>query len=190
MSEEEKARWVALYGEFEKPLYNVVYRMLWDAGESQDIVQEAFLRCWRKRSGIRPEGQKAVLYRAAINLAINRRRQLRLWRFVGVEAVDDEAAADRTEEATIPQRMREAVDALPYAYRSVLLLTEIAGMNYSEVAGTLGISEGTVGSRRARALTRLRKTMESETSAPSGHQATIQADHGPVEPKLDDGELS
>jgi DNA-directed RNA polymerase specialized sigma24 family protein len=90
MSGDDQARWVALYGELEKPLYNVVYRMLWDASESQDIVQEAFLRCWRKRSGIRPEGQKAVLYRAALNLAINRRRRLRLWRFVGVEAVDDE----------------------------------------------------------------------------------------------------
>jgi RNA polymerase sigma-70 factor (ECF subfamily) len=189
VSEDEKARWVALYGELEKPLYNVVYRMLWDAGESQDIVQEAFLRCWRKRSGIRPEGLKAVLYRAALNLAINRRRRLRLWRFVGVEAVDDEPTEVRTDEA-IPQRMREAVDALPAPYRSVLLLTEIAGMTYGEVAGTLGIGVGTVGSRRTRALARLRKTLEARASGPSEHRATDQADDESVEPKLDDGELS
>ena len=113
MWENEQARWVAMYAELEKPLYNVVYRMLWDAGESQDIVQEAFLRCWRKRTGIRPEGLKAVLYRAALNLAINRRRRLRLWRFVGVEAIDEEPTEARTDEA-IPRHMREAVDALPH----------------------------------------------------------------------------
>jgi hypothetical protein len=48
--------------------------------------------------------------------------------------------------------MREAVDALPAPYRSVLLLTEIAGVTYGEVADTLGIGKGTVGSRRTRAL--------------------------------------
>jgi RNA polymerase sigma-70 factor (ECF subfamily) len=186
MSEDEKARWVALYGELEKPLYNVVYRMLWDAGESQDIVQEAFLRCWRKRSGIRPEGMKAVLYRAALNLALNRRRRLRLWRFVGVETVD-ETPADGTDEA-IPQRLREAVDALPAPYRTVLLLTEIAGMNYGEVAGTLGISEGTVGSRRTRALARLRRTLGTSASG-ADNQITDQAGDGRIEPELDNGEL-
>jgi RNA polymerase sigma-70 factor (ECF subfamily) len=188
MWEDEQARWVAMYAELEKPLYNVVYRMLWDAGESQDIVQEAFLRCWRKRTGIRPEGLKAVLYRAALNLAINRRRRLRLWRFVGVEAIDDEPTEARTDEA-IPRHMREAVDALPAPYRSVLLLTEIAGMTYGEVADTLGIGEGTVGSRRTRALARLRNSLEAMASKPSGDQATDQADVGPVEPKLDEGRL-
>lgn len=189
MSDDERARWIALYWELEKPLYNVVYRMLWDAGESQDIVQETFLRCWRKRSGIRPEGLKAVLYRAALNLALNRRRRLRLWRFVGVEAVDDEITEGRTDDVMIPRRLREAVEALPAPYRSVLLLTEIAGMNYGEVADTLAISEGTVGSRRARALARLRKTLEARTSGQSGDQGTDQAGDGPVEPTLNDGEL-
>jgi RNA polymerase sigma-70 factor (ECF subfamily) len=177
-----------MYAELEKPLYNVVYRMLWDAGESQDIVQEAFLRCWRKRSGIRPEGLKAVLYRAALNLAINHRRRLRLWRFVGVEAVEDEPTQSRTDEA-IPRHMREAVDSLPAAYRSVLLLTEIAGMTYGEVADTLGIGEGTVGSRRTRALARLRKTLDAGASQPKGDQTTDQANGRPVKPELDEGRL-
>src|SRR5690606_30783048 len=119
----------------------------------------------------------------------NRRRRLRLWRFVGVEAVDDETPEGRTDEVTIPRRLREAVEALPDPYRSVLLLTEIAGMKYGQFADTLGISEGTVGSRRARALARLRKTLEAKTSGQSSDQGTDQAGDGPVEPKLNDGEL-
>ena len=162
MSEDEEAHWVALYAELEKPLYNVVYRTIWDAGESQDIVQEAFLRCWRQRSRIRPESLKAVLYRAALNLALNRRRRLKLWHFVGIEAVDQENSSDQDHETTMPRHIRKAVDALPNRYRSVLLLTEVAGMNYSEVAATLGIGEGTVGSRRSRALGLLRKAMGTE----------------------------
>src|SRR5690606_376236 len=136
MSDNEKARWVALYAELEKPLYNIVYRTIWDAGESQDIVQEAFLRCWRRRSGIQPESLKAVLFRAALNLAINQRRRRRLWRFVGLEVAELETSEDKDHDETMPRHIRKAVDALPERYRSVLLLTEIAGMNYCEVAGT------------------------------------------------------
>lgn len=181
MSDGEKARWVALYAELEKPLYNVVYRTLRDARESQDIVQEAFLRCWRRRSRIRPDGLKPVLFRTALNLAINRRRRLSLWRFVGIEMAEDETSDDHGYEATIPRRIREAVDALPDRYRSVLLLTEIAGMNYNEVAGTLGINEGTVGSRRSRALALLRNALKSRGASESDLQ--------PVPMKLENGEL-
>jgi RNA polymerase sigma-70 factor (ECF subfamily) len=172
---------VALYAELEKPLYNVVYRTIWDAGESQDIVQESFLRCWRRRSQIRPEGLKAVLYRTALNLAINRRRRLKLWRFVGMEVAEIETSDDGKHDETIPRRIREAVDAVPDRYRSVLLLTEIAGMNYAEVAGTLGISEGTVGSRRSRALALVRKALEPEAADEVGSR--------PVAMKLEGGEL-
>ena len=128
MPDGEKAQWVALYAELEKPLYNVVYRVIRDARESQDVVQDAFLRCWRRRGSISPDGLKIVLFRAALNLALNRRRRLKLWRFVGIEAADDKTADGHDFEATIPRCIREAVDALPDRYRSVLLLTEIAGM--------------------------------------------------------------
>lgn len=163
----EKARWVALYAELEKPLYNVVYRVIRDARESQDVVQDAFLRCWRRRESIRPDGLKVVLFRTALNLAINRRRRLKLWRFVGMEAAEEHAAEGLELDATIPRCVHEAVDALPDRYRSVLLLTEVAGMSYSEVSDTLGIGEGTVGSRRSRALAQLREALKSRSETAS-----------------------
>jgi RNA polymerase sigma-70 factor (ECF subfamily) len=91
MTSVDNAQWIDAYRRLEKPLYNVVYRMIWDAAESQDVVQDAFLRCWRHKDDIRAEGFKALLFRTALNLARNRRRHVRLWRMVCNTALDDVA---------------------------------------------------------------------------------------------------
>jgi RNA polymerase sigma-70 factor (ECF subfamily) len=159
MTSVDREQWVEVYEVLEKPLYNVVYRVIWDAAESQDVVQETFLRCWRRKEDIRSDGFKALLYRTALNLASNRRRTMRLWRSVGVAALDataDESASPHT----LSKPVREALDALPAMMRDVLLLTELAGMTYAETAATLGIAEGTVGSRRSRALALLREWLD------------------------------
>ncbi len=159
MTSVDKTQWIDLYRRLEKPLYNVVYRVIWDAAESQDVVQEAFLRCWRRKEDVRVDGFTALLYRTALNLASNRRRRVRLWRTVGdaaIAQVVDESAADEP----ISPVVRTAFDALPDALKHVVLLTEIAGMTYPEVAAALAIAEGTVGSRRSRALALLREQLE------------------------------
>ena len=92
MTSVDKAQWIDVYRRLEKPLYNVVYRVIWDSAESQDVVQETFLRCWRRKDDIRADGFKALLFRTALNLASNRRRSVRIWRMVGVAALDDVAA--------------------------------------------------------------------------------------------------
>jgi RNA polymerase sigma-70 factor (ECF subfamily) len=160
MSEPQESQWVALYASLEKQLYNVVYRLLWDTAESQDIVQEAFLRCWRRRAQIRPEGLQALLFRTALNLASNRRRSRRLWRFIGLADAGDEIPSAGRGDAILPRSVQTAINALPDNLRRVLLLTELAGMSYAEVAMTLGIREGTVGSRRTRALAILRRELD------------------------------
>ena len=159
MTSVDKAQWIDVYRRLEKPLYNVVYRVIWDATESQDVVQETFLRCWRRKEDIRADGFKALLFRTALNLASNRRRSVRLWRMVGVAALDDVADENATTDA-ISKPMRDALDALPSTWRDVLLLTELAGMTYPEIAAALGVAEGTVGSRRTRALALLRERLD------------------------------
>jgi RNA polymerase sigma factor (sigma-70 family) len=160
MSGSEEAQWVALYASLERRLYNVVYRLLWDKAESQDIVQEAFLRCWRRRSSIRLDGLNALLFRTALNLASNRRRSRRLWRFIGLADGGDEMPLAGHGDEEIPFAVQRAIAGLPDNLRRVLLLTELAGMSYAEVAMTLGIREGTVGSRRTRALEMLRRDLD------------------------------
>jgi len=161
----DEARWIEMYAMLEKPLYNVVYRVIWDAAESQDLVQEAFLRCWKRRAAIRDDGLKAVLFRTALNLAINRRRRMRLWRMVGLGTAGGEPELTSRCEETLQHPVRRALDALPDGLRQVLLLTELAGMSYTEVATTLGIREGTVGSRRTRALEHLRRQLKIDQEA-------------------------
>jgi RNA polymerase sigma-70 factor (ECF subfamily) len=159
MTSVDNAAWIDAYRRLEKPLYSVVYRMIWDASESQDVVQETFLRCWRRKADIRADGFTALLYRTALNLASNRRRNIRLWRTVDVAALEhvaDQAAAA----APISPAVHAAFDALPDSLKHVVLLTEIAGMTYPEVAAALGVAEGTVGSRRSRALALLRERLE------------------------------
>ena len=155
----EEAQWVALYASLERRLFNVVYRILWDKAESQDVVQDAFLRCWRSRARFTPEGLEPVLFRTALNLASNRRRSYRLWRFVGFADAVDEMPMKGDCDAILPRSVDTAIGALPDGLRRVLLLTEIAGMSYAEVAMTLGIKEGTVGSRRTRAVEMLREAL-------------------------------
>jgi RNA polymerase sigma-70 factor (ECF subfamily) len=152
-------QWIDAYRVLERPLYNVVYRVLWDAAESQDVVQETFLRCWRRKQDVRADGFKALLYRTALNLASNRRRTIRLWRMVGVSALDDVVDEGASSDA-LSKPVREALDGLPTMMRDVLLLTELAGMTYPEIAAALDIAEGTVGSRRTRALALLRERLE------------------------------
>jgi len=159
MTSVDKAQWIDVYRRLEKPLYNVVYRVIWDATESQDVVQETFLRCWRRKDDIRADGFKALLFRTALNLANNRRRSTRLWRVVDVDALD-EVVDESVSPDGFSKPMRDALDSLPTTWRDVLLLTELAGMTYPEIAAALGIAEGTVGSRRTRALALLRKRLE------------------------------
>jgi RNA polymerase sigma-70 factor (ECF subfamily) len=159
MTAVDNAQWIDVYRRLEKPLYNVVYRVIWDAAESQDVVQDAFLRCWRRRADIHAEGFRALLYRTALNLASNRRRRTRVWRLVGVAALENVADQSVAADA-LSKSMRDALDGLPVTLRDVLLLTELAGMTYPEVAATLGIAEGTVGSRKTRALALLRERLD------------------------------
>ena len=159
MTSVDKAQWIDVYRRLEKPLYNVVYRVIWNSAESQDVVQETFLRCWRRKDDIRADGFTALLFRTALNLASNRRRSARLWRVVGAEVLD-EVADESVSHDEISKPMRDALDSLPTTWRDVLLLTELAGMTYPEIAAALGIAEGTVGSRRTRALELLRERLE------------------------------
>jgi len=154
----DNAQWIDVYRRLEKPLYNVVYRIIWDAAESQDVVQDAFLRCWRRNDDIRADGFKALLFRTALNLASNRRRRVHIWRMVGVTSLDD-VADERAAHDPLSKPVREALAELPTMLREVLLLTELAGMTYPEIAAALGIAEGTVGSRRTRALALLRERL-------------------------------
>ena len=149
-----------LYRRLEVPIYNVVYRWVWDRQEAAEIVQEAFVRLWDMRARVRIETVEALVYRIAVNLAKKRRRWLKIRTFLGIA---DRPPADPTDPVDQvladhhdAQRVRAAVDALPDRLREPVMLCAFSGLTYPEVARILGIPPGTVASRRNHALARLR----------------------------------
>ncbi len=147
-----------LFVELERPVYNVVYRWVWNREEARDLVQEAFVRLWQMRERVAMQTVRPLLYRIAINLAANRRRWRRLWRWTVLDDVREPAVAggELVERARREAAVRSAIDGLPERLRRVVMLCELGEMSYAEVAAVLQIPPGTVASRRNAAMARLR----------------------------------
>ena len=149
---------VASYRRVERPLYNALYRMLWDAQECQDMIHDAYLRLWDRRDRVDPERVDALAWTAALNLARNRLRwrKLRGWpaapdSLEGVAGTADPAA--EAEQANLHAALRR----LPGRMLQVVLMAEFSGMAAREIGEVLGIPEGTVASRRHQAVKRLKQ---------------------------------
>lgn len=159
MAEVDEAQWIAWYRSLEKPLYNVAYRWLWDAEESQDVVQEAFLRCWRIRERVVAETFRALVFRTTLRLASNRLKRRRLWRMVPFVDSGAVTADDACGDPFASRELRQALEEIGEVQKRVLLLSELGGLSYKEIAEVMKIREGTVGSRRNRAIGALRQRL-------------------------------
>lgn len=149
-----------LYRRLEKPVYNVVYRQVWNRETARDLVQETFVRLWNMRRRVDPSTVEPLVYRIAINLARSRLRRRRIVRFVTFDRIGADPAAEPAPDVEADEaRLRDAVHALPDDLRTVILLTAFTDLNYDQVGEALGIPAGTVGSRRNRALKRLRAAL-------------------------------
>jgi RNA polymerase sigma-70 factor, ECF subfamily len=67
------------YQALERPLFNVLYRMLWQQQECQDVMQEAFLKVWQQRANLNAATLAAYIYTTALNLVKNRIRWRLNW---------------------------------------------------------------------------------------------------------------
>ncbi|HEY8079881.1 MAG TPA: RNA polymerase sigma factor [Labilithrix sp.] len=153
----DRAALERLYVKLEKPMFNVVYRWLWNAADAREVVQDAFLRVWKARERVELETVTPLLYKTALNLAANRRRAAKVRRFFGLEELEAAPSNERRTDEQLEheqkkKRVREAIDSLPERLREVIVMTEIAEMPYEEIGEVLGIPAGTVGSRRHAAL--------------------------------------
>lgn len=138
-----------------------------DAHEAGDIVQEAFVRAYRQLHTVRDgDALRPWLLRIVANQAKNARRSrwrrdARTQRHASLRIVEpsgpDELALDEVD----ARALFAAVSSLPTIDRTVIGCRFFAGLSEAETAATLGIAAGTVKSRTARALARLRSRLES-----------------------------
>ena len=156
-----------LVAAYTPPLYRIVRRMVIDTMESESIVQETFWRFWEalpRYSADRP----LLPYLAAIasNLARDRyRRESRLSDTDLDSVLEEWDTTDldldqRVDQKKVLKRLAEAVEALPFAYRTVISLRYDAGMSYEEIAKTLSLPLNTVRTHLRRAKQILRQQIE------------------------------
>jgi len=175
----ETAAFEQLVAERSSDVYALLYRLTTDAEEARDLTQETFLRAYQSVSRFRGEADlKTWIYRIAVNQARNRWRWWRRRRrdvTVSLDATGERgeqplAASLRNEDAVDPEaetlaherenRLREALLSLRRAYREAVILRDVEGLSYEEVAATLQINIGTVKSRIARGRLELRRKLE------------------------------
>jgi RNA polymerase sigma-70 factor (ECF subfamily) len=174
----EAAAFSILVAERSPEIYGLLFRLTENSEEARDLTQETFLRAFQSIGSFRGEADlRTWIYRIAINQARNR---WRWWRrrkreaTVSLDSTEDRdkqplsaslAENSRTpEEETLAHErqrvLRDALRTLGRAYREAVILRDIEGFTYEEIATTLRISVGTVKSRLARGRQELRRRLE------------------------------
>ena len=180
---EEAYAW--LIGEFQRPVYGLVYRMVSDPADAADVTQDVFLKVFRGMKSFHGESSlKTWIYRIALHEAANRKR----WWFrhkaqeTSIEPAESDgfaagdgwtqneamqnALTDRSDspfDNVAHQEVQQRVDAelrqLPEPYRTTLILRDLEDMSYEEIAEVLQISLGTVKSRLTRGRQALKQRL-------------------------------
>jgi RNA polymerase sigma-70 factor (ECF subfamily) len=161
-----------LLNRFQQPVYNLAIRLLGDAGEASDVVQEVFLKVFRNIGSFRGHSTlKTWIYRITVNEAHNARRWFFRHRRREVE-LDTNPEDTRHWKNAIPDRRRSpyevaveheqhvmieaALDRMNPIFREAVVLRDITGLSYEEIAEVLNVSLGTVKSRILRGREALR----------------------------------
>jgi len=173
LREGEECAYEALILRYEQPVFGVVSRLMDDSADAADVVQEVFLKVFRNIAHFRGDSSlKTWIYRIAVNEARNHKRWFSRHRRqeVGLEAGPGETGGCRDWlpdpgrspfEVTLDHEtqalIEEALAQVNPTFRAALVLREIEGLSYEEIAEILEISLGTVKSRILRGRDALRK---------------------------------
>lgn len=172
-----------LIAPYEKKVYNLAYRMSHDAEEAKDLAQEAFVKAYLALSGFRGEASFATwLFRIVTNVCTDALRKRRQHEVISlnrsVETSDGEVVRDLPDPQAGPgealehierqEAVERAVRSLPAEYRIVVVLRDIHGYSYEQIASIAGVNIGTVKSRLNRARQRLKELLQDGELFDSG----------------------
>ena len=161
----------------QKRIYHLTLRMTGNPDDALELSQEAFLNAWRGLKKFQGESSFSTwLYRLASNACIDflRREKRRAGLSMTVSLDDEEEArqAELPDERYAPEgelersearrAVAEGLEKLTAEHRQVLVMRELNGLSYAEIGAVLGLEEGTVKSRIARARNALRKVLTEQ----------------------------
>ena len=148
-------------------VYRLAYRLTGNTHDAEDLTQEVFVRVFRSLATYSPGTFEGWLHRITTNLFLDmaRRRQRIRFEGLGEETAARIGGAEPTPAQVFDDRhfdgdVQAALKALPPEYRAAVILCDIEGLSYEEIADTLGIKLGTVRSRIHRGRAQLREALE------------------------------
>lgn len=147
-------------------VYRLAYRLTGNQHDAEDLTQEVFVRVFRSLSTYSPGTFEGWLHRITTNLFLDMVRRKQRIRF---DALGDDAAERLPSREPSPQQVfndahfdadvQQALDTLAPEFRAAVVLCDIEGLSYEEIAATLGVKLGTVRSRIHRGRSQLRKAL-------------------------------
>ena len=165
--------WESIVEQHSARVYRLAYHLTGNQHDAEDLTQDVFVRVFNSLSQYKPGTFEGWLHRITTNLFLDRMRRKKRIRFDFMadddSAVPTSSSFDRHERSGQPEDafdmshlgddIVQALAELPPEYRAAVVLSDIEGLSYEEIAATLGIKMGTVRSRLSRARAKLRESL-------------------------------
>jgi len=158
--------WDDLVRQHADRVYRLAYRLSGNQHDAEDLTQETFIRVFRSVQNYQPGTFEGWLHRITTNLFLDMVRRRQRIRF---DALPDDAGDRLASKSAGPEQafaemhldpeVQQALDGLPADFRAAVVLCDLEGLSYEEIAATLGIKVGTVRSRIHRGRVLLREAL-------------------------------
>jgi RNA polymerase sigma-70 factor (ECF subfamily) len=170
-------------------VYRLAYRLTGNQHDAEDLTQEVFVRVFRSLSTYTPGTFEGWLHRITTNLFLDMVRRRARIRFEGMADDAHERLPGRepspqqlVDDRSFDGDVQAALDELPPDFRAAVVLCDIEGLSYEEIAATLGVKLGTVRSRIHRGRAQLRAALDHRARAHAAVVVPTQATEAPALP--------
>ncbi len=162
---------------YEKKVFNIVYRIVGDYNDAQDVSQEVFIKAFRAIGNFRGKSSFYTwLYRIAVNECMDAMKARKKTAVLSINAPvgdedsgiareikdDGESLEEKVERNELRSVIEAALNRMPYEHRIMIVLRDVQGFSYEEIAGILKCPSGTVKSRINRARRALKELLLSD----------------------------
>ncbi|WJY67774.1 RNA polymerase sigma factor SigE [Corynebacterium auris] len=172
--------WGELVAEHADSVYRLAFRLSGNQHDAEDLTQETFMRVFRNLKNYQPGTFEGWLHRITTNLFLDMVRHRAKIRMEALpEDYERVPGTDMTPEqaftaSNLDPALQKALDDLSPDFRVAVVLCDVVGMSYEEIADTLGVKMGTVRSRIHRGRTQLRENLEAQAREDDGAHDLIR----------------